>query len=142
MGKSIYEIKGLALHELKQTSPLDQWFYEMVQKSTDELTPKDISRMLRQEIYLDLAMPCAWGELMEDPFCGEMYEGQMLELLAKALADHPQEKNIKAFRKLENKIKESLEGHEWNCNREKEEFTEVFKNFSSLFRGTKGLIVE
>lgn len=32
MESAIYELKGIDLKKLKQDSPLDRWFYEMVQK--------------------------------------------------------------------------------------------------------------
>ena len=45
----------------------------MVQKSVDELTLSDVLRMLRQEVYLDIAIPFACTKVLEDPFCGKMY---------------------------------------------------------------------
>ena len=57
MKEAIYTLKRLKLDELKRTSPLGKWFYEMVQKSVDELTLKDVLHMLRQDVYLDIAIP-------------------------------------------------------------------------------------
>ena len=46
MGDAIYKIKKLKLYKLERKSPLGMWFYEMVQKTVDELTYGDILRML------------------------------------------------------------------------------------------------
>ncbi len=92
MDKAIYQLKGINLEELKGTSPLDLWFNEMVRKKVDDLTLKDISHMLRQEIYLDIAMPCAYDRIRDNPLCGEMYDGQLSELLLRVLENHPQER--------------------------------------------------
>ena len=90
--KAIYTLKRLKSDELERTSPSGKWFYEMVQKSVDELTLSDVLRMLRQEVYLDIAIPYACTKVLEDPFCGEMYAGEMIDLLTKALISNPDEK--------------------------------------------------
>ena len=47
MKQFIYEIKNVDINKLKREMPLDQWFYELVQKKVTELTILDVSRMLR-----------------------------------------------------------------------------------------------
>ena len=37
MKSAIYKLKGIELKELKRESPLDEWFYDMVQKNMDML---------------------------------------------------------------------------------------------------------
>lgn len=121
MEKEIYKVKGLQLNNLKQTSPLDKWFFEMVQKTINELTIKDISCMLRQEVYLDIAIPCAWKMLLEDPFCGEMYEGEMIKSLTKTLINNPQEKSKNFYKEFVKVINLKMEEHEWEkCHNTRE----------------------
>lgn len=90
MKEAIYETKGLRLEDLKRGSALDDWFYEMVQKQVVQLNLLDVSRMLRQEVYLDIAIPAAEHYLRLDPLTGEMYEGQLQELLLRVLEAHPE----------------------------------------------------
>ena len=67
MNLEIYRLKGIELKNLKRDSPLDKWFYEMIQKNVNMLTITDISHMLRQEIYLDIAIPLVWEQLFDNP---------------------------------------------------------------------------
>ena len=87
-GKKIYRIKNIDIEELELNSPLDKWFISLVNKQIEELSVLDISRMLRQEIFLDIAMPVTFERLLENPFEGEMYEGQLLELYIRCLSKY------------------------------------------------------
>lgn len=104
MDAAIYEKKGLDLRTLKRESPLDRWFYEMVQKKESQLSLLDISRMLRQEVFLDIAIPASEVLLASDPLCGEMFDGQLLELLLRVLKVHPEEKQKIRFLQLKESI--------------------------------------
>ena len=130
MNETIYQIKGIKLQELKWMSPLELWFNEMVRKRVEDLTLGDISRMLRQEIYLDIAVPCAYGRLRDNPFCGEMYDGQLLELLLRVLQNHPQERDIGFCRGFFMKAREELERYEWGSDDDKAVYLEWLEAFS------------
>lgn len=119
MSQEIYKIKEVQLSQLKSDSPLEIWFCKMVQKTINELSLLDISRMLRQKIYLDIAVPLAWKKLLENPFCGELYEGQMLEILTRVLNDSVQEKDDASYNIFIAGIKEKIERHEWESNEDK-----------------------
>ena len=103
---AIYALKRLKLDELERTSPLGKWFYEMVQKSVDELTLSDVLRMLRQEVYHDIAIPFACTKVLEDPFCGEMYAEE---------------------------VQQKWETFEWESNFEKEECEKLLFQLNLLF---------
>lgn len=85
--KTIGEIKKIDTHDISGESALDRWFQQLIQKRVSELTILDISRMLRQNIFLDIAIPMARQWLNNDPNAGEMYEGQLAELLRKTGGD-------------------------------------------------------
>ncbi|WFR55942.1 contact-dependent growth inhibition system immunity protein [Anaerocolumna sp. AGMB13025] len=93
----IYKIKNIDVNQLKNDSPLDQWFAKMIIKEENELDILDISRMLRQDVFSDIAIPIVWKILKENPFEGEMYEGQLLELLIRNLSNNPEKKNKKDY---------------------------------------------
>lgn len=44
-----------------------------------ELEVSDITRMIRQEEFMDMAILKAIEYLKENPFIGEMYDGELLE---------------------------------------------------------------
>ena len=130
---AIYQIKKVDLQELKHNSPLDQWFSQVILKPVDGLFVGEIARMLRQEIYLDIAIPCAWNELLNDPFCGEMYDGELLVSLTGVLSDHPQERRHSLYRAFSGKVERHIEAHEWADAGERADFEKYVADFSSLF---------
>lgn len=129
MKSAIYKLKGIELKELKRESPLDEWFYDMVQKNMDMLTIGDISHMLRQEIYLDIAIPLACQQLLNNPLCGEMYNGQMLELLIRVFINNPNYKKVDFYVAFEEKIQRVHGTYNWD-----NEYERLLLEFKELFQ--------
>lgn len=80
--------------------PLQKWYNRLIDKSIQEITPEDAAKMLRQEIFPDLAMTKAIEFLQEDPFAGELQD---------VLSDVPQK----------------MAAHEWLYDGEEGEFREI-----------------
>lgn len=133
MQSAIYKLKGIELKNVKRDSPLDKWFYEMVQKNVNMLTIVDISHMLRQEIYLDIAIPLAWEQLFDNPLCGEMNDGQMIELLTRVFINNPDLKEADSYVVFEKNAKKLYETYDWENNYEKEEYEKILVKFRHLF---------
>lgn len=133
MVNAIYKIKNLDLSKINKNSSLDKWFYEMIQKNVDGLTLKDISRMLRQEIYLDIALPVAYKMVLSDPFCGEMYVGEMIELLTRVYISYPNEREKNFCTELIQKVQQQSDTFDWGSDYEKEEYGNLIAQFNSLF---------
>ena len=133
MKEAIYTLKRLKLDELERTSPLGKWFYEMVQKSVDELTLKDVLRMLRQEVYLDIAIPFACTKVLEDPFCGELYVGEMIDRLTKVFISNPDEKKGFPYTIFLEEVRQKWEMFEWADDFEQEEYKELLFELRLLF---------
>lgn len=134
MNLEIYRLKGIELKNLKRDSPLDKWFYEMIQKNVNMLTITDISHMLRQEIYLDIAIPLVWEQLFDNPLCGEMYDGQMVELLTRVFINNPGLKEVDLYTVFEKKAWMIYDVYDWDSDYEKEEYRNILLNFSQLFK--------
>ncbi len=92
--------------------------------------------MLRQEIYLDIALPNAWRRILDDPFCGEMYDGQMVELLSRVLKTHVQERRRDLYIPFIEKATQEMNKHEWVDKEDEKEFKMSIKKFSDLFMET------
>lgn len=58
-------------------SSLDEWFYSIMDIPIDELSIFDISRSIRQDVFLEYVLPRAEVFLYEDPLAGD-YDGQLL----------------------------------------------------------------
>ena len=93
----------------------------------------EIARMLRQGVYLDIAVPCAWNELLNDPFCGEMYEGELLTSLTRVLADHPQERRLSLYKAFIGEVERQIEIYEWADDGDRAEFEKYVAEITSLF---------
>ena len=61
--------------------PLHEWFNNILEKTEDELTIGDVCRMLRQRMCSKCAMERAVDILRDDPFAGEIYDGQLMSTL-------------------------------------------------------------
>ena len=133
MNDAIYKKKGLELEKLNKEYPLELWFYEMVQKKETELTIRDISHMLCQEVYLDIAIPIAWKRIIDDPFSGEFYDGHMIKLLTRVFADNPELKQKENYITFNKKVKKICEIYEWESDYEKQEYEKILIEFRSLF---------
>lgn len=134
MKDAIYIMKELKLNDIKQTSPLDKWFHEMVQKSIDELTTGDVTRMLRQEVYLDIAIPIAWKNIINNPFDGELYDGETLEMLIRVFKNNPEKIDNNLYSVFKKELCQKYNKYEWGSEYEKEEYDKLLVKFKQLFR--------
>ncbi|WP_353142626.1 contact-dependent growth inhibition system immunity protein [Enterobacter sp.] len=64
-------------YKLTNRSSLDEWFYSILDIPIDELSIFDISRSIRQDVFLEYVLPRAEVFLYEDPLAGD-YDGQLL----------------------------------------------------------------
>lgn len=76
--KDIYEFDYIPESDLY---PLEEWFNAILEKTEDELTIGDVCRLLRQRMCSKCAMHRAVEILREDPFAGEIYDGQLMSTL-------------------------------------------------------------
>ncbi len=133
MNQYIYKIKNINIKNLKNDSSLDTWYNQMIKKKVDELSLLDISRMLRQDIYGDIALPLAVRILIRNPLEGEMYEGQLLELMIKYITNHQECKKGIDYPLLSLAIDYALNTMEWDFEEDKEEYKDLVKQLEQLF---------
>lgn len=133
MMEPIYKIKNININQLKNDSPLDQWFTKMIMKEENELNILDISRMLRQDLFPDITIPLVWKILNENPFEGEMYEGQLLELLIRYLIKNPKKKNKEDYNVFKNRIASKKFEHFKDDLESKEDYEKLIDKLESLF---------
>lgn len=108
--------------------PFQEWFNAILEKTEDELTIADVCRMLRQRMCSKCAMKRAVDILREDPFAGEIYEGQLMSTLYSA-----KEKYLCLFYGdilpiLENAEVLSL-SHKWTNDEERSEYLKIASAF-------------
>ena len=108
----------------KELYPLQEWYNQLIDKTIQEITPGDVARMLRQEMFPDLAMTKAIELLQENPFAGELYEGEILATIAgmenSSVISYTEELQI-----ILKDASERIAAYEWTYDREEDEFKEI-----------------
>ena len=108
--------------------PLQKWYNQLINKKVSEIEVSDVLRMIRQNEFIDIAIPKAVRFLKENPFAGEMYEGELLEKMSKL--------ERSAFKQYTQEIREVLrvalinnKTYEWMDEEERKDFEEVIGDF-------------
>ncbi|MCM1180984.1 MAG: contact-dependent growth inhibition system immunity protein [Clostridium sp.] len=130
--EKIYRIKNIDTAQLESQSPLGQWFADLVNKQIEELSLLDISRMLRQEVLLDIAMPLTLERLLKNPFEGEMYEGQLLELYIRCLRKYPIAGERKTYLYLHGIASRNIDLYDWLDVHSRQEYKKILDELEVL----------
>lgn len=101
----------------------NEWFNALMEKTVYELTLADICRMLRQKIFSVVAIGRAIEILNEDPFSGDLYEGQLLVNLCNAKEKYLSKRYDDVEPLLDNVIRLAL-SKEWTDEEAKNDFLE------------------
>lgn len=126
--KDIYMCKPIEVDG--ELYPLQKWYNQLIDKKFIELEVSDITRMIRQKEFMDMAILKAIEYLKENPFIGEMYDGELLEKIfginVDVLTNYTEEiKNI-----LSNAIEKNNE-YPWLEDEERIEFADKIKEFKN-----------
>lgn len=111
----------------------DEWFNTIMEKTKDQLSVSDVSRMLRQKICSRVAIKRAIEMLSEDPFIGEMFEGQLMFNLF-----FGKEKYLKLFYSQMGPVLERAglmaKGHQWTSDDAKNEYMDIIAKFAQKIK--------
>jgi len=134
MSKTLKEIYEYDLIEDENIDcPMDEWFNSIMEKTKDQLTVSDVCRMLRQKICSRVAIKRAVEMLSDDPFAGEMFEGQLLYNLYSG-----KEKYLRLFYTQMGPVLENAglraKSHEWSSEKAKEEYMDILSKFSKKIK--------
>ena len=112
---------------------VDEWFNTIMEKTKDQLDVTDVSRMLRQRICSRVAIKRAIEMLNDDPFIGEMFEGQLMCNLYMG-----KEKYLKLFYHQMMPVLEKAalmaKSHEWRSDEEKNEYMDIVAKFAKKIK--------
>lgn len=108
--------------------PMHEWYEKLLDKTYDELSMFDVTRMIIQKVFIELAISKALEFVNENPFCGQRYEGELIELLSKM--------DVIYFSLYKAQIREILlkamtqnEAYEWLCEEERDDFFDLVEGF-------------
>lgn len=71
------------IREDENSSSLVKWYNNVIEKTYSELNVGDVLRMLRQNLFVDMAVKKSLVMLNNDIFIGEYYDGELLEHILK-----------------------------------------------------------
>jgi CDI immunity proteins len=112
---TLAEMKKIDPEALGSHYGLEIWHRSVLAKRLSELDLRDLSTMLRQDLYADIALPIAWEILLRSPFEGEMWDGQLLETVVDYLTQHPIAcRSIQGCKEFIEKLGTRLEEYEWD----------------------------
>lgn len=106
---------------------LDKWYARLINKTADEIDLEDVSRMLTQNVFIDLGIKKAMEILSEDPIAGVFYDGQLLELLS--AVDLDEFKDLSQLKLLLQEINNNLSNFDWSSEEDQIEYNELLTNF-------------
>lgn len=129
MNQTIKEIYSLNQNnqEAETEYALDKWYARLINKTADEIDLEDVSRMLSQNVFIDLGIEKAMEILSEDPIAGVFYDGQLLELLSAVDLDNV--KDLSQLKLLLQKINNNLSNLDWSSEEDQIEYNELLTNF-------------
>lgn len=104
-------------------SGLIKWYNNLLNKSPCELNAVDVSKMIRQDILKDFALDILIDLIITNPFDGEMYDGDLLNLI---ISEGIEEiRNKKGFNDLVLRldgIDDEINEFDWITEKDKELF--------------------
>lgn len=106
---------------------LDKWYDSLINKTADEIDLEDVSRMLSQNVFIELGIKRAMEILSEDPIAGVFYDGQLLELLSAVDLDDFQD--LSHLKLLLQKINNNVSNLDWSSEEDQIEYSELLTNF-------------
>ncbi|MBC2392974.1 hypothetical protein BJV85_002551 [Clostridium acetobutylicum] len=90
--------------------------------------------MLRQEIYPDIAVPMAWKILKENPFEGEMYDGQLLELLVRHLMNSQEKKDEIDYINFKDTVYYKIDKYDWETQDDIKAYKVLLDKLDLIFK--------
>ena len=107
--------------------PLQKWYNMLLDKSVEELSISDVLKMIRQNEFIDIAIAKSIDFLKQNPFAGELYEGELFEKISH-ISDN---EILKYHDDLQQIISRGLvqnETYDWITEDERREFRKMLNN--------------
>lgn len=132
--KTVKEIYDLDYDKNETKSGLINWYNNLLNKIPAEINATDVSKMIRQNILRDFALEGLVHLLVENPFDGEMYDGDLLNLLNSF--DKQEIKRTKEYSSLISRferMEEEINTFDWITEKDRELFESNLNKFWNVF---------
>lgn len=127
--KEIYNVSFniIAVPE-KDRCPMHDWYDVLINKTYSQLDLFDVTRMLIQKMFLELEVSKSITFIKDNPFCGQRYEGELMELLSKVDVDYLNVYKDDIQEILSKALIEN-EAYEWLCEEERDAYSKLINAF-------------
>lgn len=134
--QTIKNTYNLSYGDLKVNSGLIKWYNRLLDKTADELDEIDVSKMIRQDILVDLAIDSAINILKDNPYAGEMYDGDVLNSLNSLVKNErvniDQLKKLKKLKNIVGEFKGRVSEFEWGDISKRELFIKNIEDILTI----------
>lgn len=115
-------------------SSLIDWYNSVIDKSVDELSVLDVSKMVRQNILREVAIDRAIELFFIDPFDGEIKNGDLLALLVSCSAEVVNNKKAETLASRMANLENEISGFDWVDEDEKMQFIQNKISLETILR--------
>ncbi|MCR6112686.1 hypothetical protein HXA35_20355 [Bacillus sp. A301a_S52] len=124
----IGDIYQLSKGNEQNNYPLDEWYNTLINKDINEIDVSDLCKMIRQNILIDLAVNKATEILRINPLEGDVYDGQLIELLYSIDYQEIKE-HTHSLQEILQKIKQTIEIDDFMCEEDYNEYMDLVDKF-------------
>ena len=116
--KDIYKAEKLSGND-----SLVEWHNNVIEKTEAELTVLDVARCIRQNLFVETAYEMLIVYLLQDPFAGDMYPGELMEK-AGDVEEEIIRRHSQSLKDVINKAELFIKENKWELEDEREEYLE------------------
>lgn len=102
---------------------LGEWFSQVVEKTSSDLTERDVARCISGDIFVEAATDAMMGYLLKNPLAGDTYDGEFIEM-ASFIDESILARHISSVRSIVDTAHEVLYDRTW----ESEDDRTAFRN--------------
>lgn len=124
----IRDIYQLPQGEIQGDYALDEWYNTLINKDITELDISDLCRMIKQNIFIELAIDKAIEFLKLNPLEGDVYDGQLLEVLFSVDMEKITEQK-EPFKEVLMDVKENIEMDNFMSDEDFYEYKDLVEKF-------------
>ena len=129
--KSLRELYGLTYDESGFGSGLIRWYNKLIDKSVDELEIADVSKMIRQNILLDIATQKAINIFLYRPYDGEYQDGDLLSLLLTLDISQIDNEQLNELNVFLQELKSNYRNYDWESNQMRDQYAKELNDFEA-----------
>ena len=120
--KTLREIFGLKPDKSGFESSLIMWYNNLINKTIEKLDVVDVSKMIRQDIIIDVAVNKSIDLIISNPYEGEFESGDLIKTIISVKYNSILTKRANDILKVIERAKSEYDLFQWDCDSIKEDY--------------------